>query len=286
MLLGSNDHITSLGEVAILQRYFQENAYCTCGQHVTACDFWLSIAKSLGERRADIFFSLANFPLSVPDDAKNKLMRNIARSMLVLGNRSLWNLLAAIIPKVGNHAAASRNAIELFETVAILKKTPIIVDSSKYPLVLKSLYFAAPERMKIVYLIRDGRGNTCSLMRRHNLTLEEAAKRWVTFNRNLRLVLSSIPSEKIMTIKYEEICTDTALVLERLTSFISPSRVLIQQPLAKERFHNIGGNPMRFNREEKEIVLDEKWRSILSNKDIDSFDKIGGKLNRMLGYTS
>lgn len=43
---------------------------------------------------------------------------------------------------------------------------------------------------------------------------------------------------------------------------------------------------MRFKRGEKEIVLDEKWRSILSNKDIDCFEKIGGRLNRMMGYTS
>jgi len=138
--------------------------------------------------------------------------------------------------------------------------------------------------MKIIYLVRDGRGNSCSLMRRKDMDMERAAKLWVRYNWNLNIMMKSIPRKKIFFLRYEDLCRKSNDKLNELSKFIGVKTPLKILPIIKESFHNIGGNPMRFNREETGIRLDEKWKFQLNREQIDIFERIGGRLNRKLGY--
>jgi hypothetical protein len=48
--------------------------------------------------------------------------------------------------------------------------------------------------------------------------------------------------------------------------------------------HNIPGNPMLFNRSQRTIRKDERWRRDLSDTDIQAFDRAAGRLNKSFGY--
>ena len=48
--------------------------------------------------------------------------------------------------------------------------------------------------------------------------------------------------------------------------------------------HHIIGNGMRFDTT-SDVILDERWRSILKSKELEAFDAIAGHLSRRLGYT-
>ena len=43
---------------------------------------------------------------------------------------------------------------------------------------------------------------------------------------------------------------------------------------------------MRSRKGEKNIVLDERWRRLLNQQDLELFDTIAGDLNRSFGYVN
>jgi hypothetical protein len=51
----------------------------------------------------------------------------------------------------------------------------------------------------------------------------------------------------------------------------------------RPREQHIIGNGMRLN-PAVDIRLDDRWRSVLSARDLEEFDSVAGGLNRALGY--
>jgi hypothetical protein len=48
--------------------------------------------------------------------------------------------------------------------------------------------------------------------------------------------------------------------------------------------HNIPGNPMLFNRTRRTVSQDDRWRRDLSQRDIETFDRVAGRVNQSFGY--
>lgn len=285
MTLGSNKKIAGLGEAYLLSHYARRDNQCTCGQTVSNCNFWSSVENEL-QKKYGAHTDLKNFDLASEGISQSifRKIPSLADIGLVIGNEHLWALLCKISRSPQVFRQAARNSIEIFEIAARIAEAEFIVDSSKYALPLKARYMELKERMKVIFLVRDGRGVCKSLMKRQDLTMEEAAKKWNRFNWNLRLVLKTIPNDQIYLLKYEDFCKDTNKQLALIGNFIGSDEKLAIHPLEKELSHDIGGNPMRFRRAEKEIALDESWKQIITSQELKIFDSNAGKLNRKLGY--
>jgi hypothetical protein len=121
-------------------------------------------------------------------------------------------------------------------------------------------------------------------MAHHGMTFEEAARTWKRFNWNLQLMLRTVPRRRKMQIRYEDLCANTEKTLARISRLRDDGRSFEVRPLDKTRFHNIGGNPMRFRRSEVDIVADERWRQLLTSADASAFERICGRMNREFGY--
>ena len=282
-----NNGISSLGEAAILATgYTLENGRCNCGELLSRCEYWDRVESELKKEFNDQEYSLASSPLSIRQQGKttHRKIPTLVDVLLILGSRRLWDLGERISVTVRQFRSATNMSLKIFETVAKLNNTSIIVDSSKYPLPLKSMYLAIPERIRVIFLIRDGRAVSRSLMHRQNLNMEQAARQWVRFNWNIKLVMQTIPAANIYTLRYEDLCTDTDRILAELSGFIGTPSPLQVKPLAKDTFHSVGGNPMRSRRDETTVVLDEKWKTTLSKQDLAIFERIGRRMNRNLGY--
>lgn len=286
MLLGSNEQVTSLGEVYLLSRYARENANCTCGQPVDECEFWHTVEGELRSIVGNHALRLSEYPLTIEEQIQSlhRRLPSLSDLLLVLGNRTLWRALSGRSQVARRYAEASQNALRLFEVVSAMNRTPIIVDSSKYALPMKSLYLAAPDRTRIVFLVRDGRATSLSLAKRHRVSFEEAARTWKRYNWNLQLAMRSIPKEHVELVRYEDLCRDPTATLARIAAFVGAQSPLHPQPLEKDKYHNIGGNPMRFRRDEVEIRLDEKWKQEMDSEQLALFDRVAGRMNRQLGY--
>ncbi len=132
-------------------------------------------------------------------------------------------------------------------------------------------------------MVRDGRAVCRSLRQRHNMIYEEAVHYWVRCNHNLKLIMKTVPKEKIKLVRYEDLCNNTDKELKSVFEYIkldSPINTILN----KTGYHNIGGNPMRFRTNEQEIRLDEKWKNEITADEARIFEKIAGRMNRAFGY--
>jgi hypothetical protein len=114
--------------------------------------------------------------------------------------------------------------------------------------------------------------------------MADAAKVWVAEHRKQRIVQRDIADSKIFEVRYEALCSNPELELSRLCNFFgvefTPNILLFPQSVR----HAVGGNPMRFDNSNRKIELREHWRNELSEKQLEEFDRVGGELNRSLGY--
>jgi hypothetical protein len=285
LLLNNSPQVQSVGEVQRLSLYARTNAEpCTCGKPILECDFWLKVQEE--GRKA----------LEVPSDAPlletkdplcyqeqfGKIGTVVQKALLLLGNRFGYELFVRTFAKPRYEAAL--NSLFWYEMVRRASGCPIILDSTKDASRLKILYLTDPKDFKLIYLVRDGRAVAASTMRRENVDMRTAARRWVYANRRSLAVQWSIPAAFKMRVKYEELCLAPEDTLRRICDFIGityDSRMLVMN---KHDSHNIAGNPMRFRKGETKIRLDDRWREQLSAENLRVFARIAGRWNRKLGY--
>ena len=285
MMLGANDGITALGEVYLLADYSKGNAWCTCGETVSECGFWKQVDEQLkksngsGTHLADLYLS--------PEGVKQSLFRKLptlADIGLVVGHKHLWNGICAINKNAKLFRQAARNSVLLYESACLVGGGDAVVDSSKYALPLKTRYMELGPKLKIIFLIRDGRAVAKSLVKRKDITFESASRRWSRFNWNLELIIRSIPTEQIFRLRYEDLCTDVSGVLDTLTTFLGRSTPLENRPIIKESYHDIGGNPMKDRRNETVVKFDEAWKQLITDEERMLFQRIAGQTNKKYGY--
>jgi hypothetical protein len=83
-------------------------------------------------------------------------------------------------------------------------------------------------------------------------------------------------------VRYEELCRDTKKTLSRLFEFLGfdPDKRSWEFRALE---NHVVGNGMRLDAT-SEIRLDERWRSVLTEGDLRSFDHEAGEMNRRYGY--
>lgn len=285
MLLNNHPDITALGEVYLLSVYAKNDKNCTCNKAVKDCDFWNRIEAKLKDVSHDPDLNFSSYPLTVEEKVQNlnRKIPSLNDFLLLLGNRILWRTCSGLSSLSRGYMNAAKNTVQLFQAASDVEGTSVIVDSSKYALPLKALYLTSPLPVKILYMVRDGRAVCRTLKRRHEMTYEQAARYWVRYNWNLKLIMMTIPKKNVKLIRYEDLCTDIEKELNDIFDFIGIDKS-VSKMLNKNESHTIGGNPMRFRREESEIHLDEKWKDEITAEEKALFESIAGKMNRSLGY--
>ena len=121
-------------------------------------------------------------------------------------------------------------------------------------------------------------------MRVYSAGMAEAALEWRRTNEECERLTGTLPASRRLRLRYEDLCADTEASLSSIYGLIGVGR-----PERREDFrnieHHILGNAMRL-RPDSRIRQDEKWRSSLSRRDLDTFDEVAGELNRRYGYTA
>ena len=285
LILGAHEKVEALGEVYLLSRYIQERSQCSCGKAVDECGFWSGIEKEL-QNHNDSSIRLADFDLAA-DSVKQTLFRKLPTAAdlgLIAGNRPLWRAICRFSSGSKTFRQAAIDTIKIYHAACRRNDSEIVIDSSKFALPLKARYLELGDKLKVIYLIRDGRGVSKSLMKRENLSIDQAASKWARYSFNLKLVMATIPNANIYQLRYEDLCNDTNAVLSELSRFIGTDSKLCVKPIEKESYHGIGGNPMRYRRNETEVTLDERWKQSISKEELRIFNKIAGSTNHKFGY--
>jgi hypothetical protein len=302
LLLNAHSKISALSEIHRLWLSAHLDAAphrCGCGEAVLDCPFWTKVGLALqevtGSDDAHVLQHLVTTDpayIDIRDDGQRLLNikpfrtfnPNLNRALMILGSKRLWALAARWSPQVKVQRVAVLNSLLLFEAVRVATGTPVIVDATKNPARMKGLYLAAIDPFLAFQMIRDGRAVCYSRMRRERCSMERAAKIWVGEYRKHRMTQLTMSSASLVSVRYEELASQPSVELPKVCSLLGLPFEENMLDFRAHEHHVIGGNPMRFRRDEGGVRLDESWKREVSPSDIRIFAEIGGRLNRSLGY--
>lgn len=290
LLLGSHPEIFSLGEITNkFPEYMKNNELCTCRSPLHECSIWRDVRdKLLGNFSVDIFQSPDQLPISEEIIWKQgsiylqKFVYYQKFLLAYLGRSSLASFEVKLLRQVPDSVQITKNVMALYDAVSEVIGRKILVDSSKSSLRMKWSFMLNPDKVKIVYLVRDGRGVMTSHMRKGR-SADFSVRSWVHQNKEVQKLLRSVPRKAWMLVRYEDLCRAPTEELERLCQFIGVSFDEQMVRFRQVEHHDIGGNRMRFGTDEK-IINSESWRKCLTEDDIQTFKAIGKHLNQQLGY--
>jgi hypothetical protein len=305
MLLGSHPQIVTLGEMTLSAKSLGDlDRYrCSCGCLIRECEFWRKVKEGMARRGFVFDLACAGTDYGAAGSRyARRLLGPLHRGRFLeacrdaaLGLSRIWRVQLGEIHK--------RNAA-LASTVCEIADAKLIVDSSKTAVRLKYLLRNPELEVRVIRLIRDGRavaltytdpavyadakdpayrgGGTGGDREKERLSRAAAAYEWRRSNEEAEHLLRSLDKSRWMEVRYEAYCRDLYTVLGQLHDFLGVKR---QDPLPDFRAiqQHVVGNGMRLDLT-SEVVMDERWRSVLTSKDLDVFDHVAGKVNGRYGY--
>lgn len=285
ILLTHHPKLTTLGEfLDSRERKFRdgEGDCCSCGSNLEMCPYLNDLTRDLNEQGMQ--FSI-NYP-----DLAFRCLHPIAGPLLRASVRPNWFecIRSAAISVVPAARREVRRIIDrnLTAISTILRKdgASVYLDSAKNNnRVLFFQRYASDMSVKVIWLKRDGRGVCNSHMNHNGVSMEKAIQWWSVAQYNLANTLKHLPPENTLSLFYEDLCNDPHAKLGEVCRFLGLDMTLMPDEFHADGLH-LTGNNMRL-RGLSEIREDRKWRTSLTEVDLEVFERRGSELNRRLGYT-
>ena len=303
LLIASHPSLCTIGELKASNLGDPEQYRCSCLAAIKSCEFWREISSAMKKRGFDFNIWDANTNFSETNNAyAQKFLRPLVRGA---GAELIRDSLLSLSPAWTKELREKKQRnLALIESVAEVRDKQFVVDSSKIGLRLKYLLRIKDLNIKVVRIVRDGRGvaltyinptefadakNTAhrgggfgSSRAHEELTMTEAAREWRRSNEEAEALVRRLPASDWITLRYEDICTNTVSELNRVYRFLGVDEVN-ELPNFREQNKHLIGNGMRLDTD-NEIQLDERWRTQLTQQQLTEFDNIAGDLNRHYGY--
>lgn len=291
MLLGSHSRIASLGEIINLPMDLATNSTCTCGERVRDCGLWSDVVREFEQRQG---LDLAKNPYDLnlgpiyaaAGDPRvtgglYRLRRRLGAALHYLELRA--GLFGIFRPLLRTLYDGLENNLLLYDIVGRRLGADFVVDSSKVYTKAVGLSKLAPDRVKVILLIRDGRAVYYS-MRKRNFERKFSLDSWYThFRRALPLIERHVPARNVLQVRYEDLASAPETELRRICAFAGIAFEPAMLNFKTKAHHNVNGNDMRFS-SAAEIRLDTAWQTKLDAEEQRYFDQHAGWLNTKLGY--
>jgi len=305
MLLASHEQVATVGELKLARESLGnlDRYRCSCGELIRQCPFWIMVKQGMKVRGFEFDLAGAGTDYSAAESwYSRRLLAPMHKGRLfeivrdaALGLSSQWR---RTLPEIHGRNAA------LAATVAEIAGAKVVVDSSKTAVRLKYLLRNPELDVKVIRLIRDGRGVALTYMdpagfadardpalrgggsggnrEKERLSMAKAAYEWRRDNREAEHVLRCLDKSQWMEVSYEELCQDTKSTLEGLFKFLGLESDKRIQDFRAVPSHVVG-NGMRLDTS-SEIALDERWKSVLTKDELSIFNREAGELNQRYGY--
>lgn len=291
MLLGSHSRVASLGEIINLPMDLATNSTCTCGQRMRECGLWAAVVREFEQRQG---LDLENNPYALNlgpiyaavGDARvtggsYRLRRRLGTALHYLELRAgLFGILRPLVP--ATYKGLDNNLL-LYDIVGRRLDADFVVDSSKVYMKAVGLSKLAPDRVKIIFLIRDGRAVYYS-MRKRKFERKFSLDSWYAhFRRALPLIERHVPARNVLKVRYEDLASAPETELRRICAFAGIDFEPAMLNFKTKVHHNVNGNDMRFS-SASDIRLDTTWQAKLGDDEKQYFELHAGWLNEKLGY--
>ena len=274
--LARHPQVATVGELSGTVYRARPGYKCSCGTELVHCGFWRDIEAAMAKRGFDFRATTAATDIR---NTRNPLVRRLLRPLH--HGPVLEMVRDAGVAVFGKQHVEAQRRLKTALIDSVIERTgkPVLVDSSKSGLQLKYHLRNPALDVKTIFLVRDGRGVALSIKRNQDSTLPQGAYDWRRTNEEARTMASRMHRSTWIPLHYEELCADPDATLDKLWKFIG---VAPATPEEAPEYHVLGhGSRMKGA---TRIQVNEKWRSDLSPEDFRTFEAIGGRLNRKLGY--
>jgi hypothetical protein len=281
-LLGAHPQVATVGELKAIPAYFGADQYrCSCGELIRECAFWKQTSRELSNGNGGVDLSELGTHFRLPSRrvADRVLRARIRGPAFEAARRIALRVVPAVrreFPRI-----LERNR-KLVDAVLRIRKARVFLDGSKDPVRLKYLLQSSGWKVKVIYLVRDGRGATCSYMRHYETRMQAAATEWRRTHEEIERILPVLSPGSCVRVHYEQLCADPDGTLAGIFELLNLDPALAERDFRDVEQH-ILGNAMRLACT-SEIKLDERWRAALTAGDLDVFERVAGDLNRQYGY--
>jgi hypothetical protein len=286
MLIGSHPECESLGEVVLLPMEFAMDARCTCGVKIRGCPLWSTVAQKLAVDTEKNPYGLNLGYLSIKfGDARLQTPWAVARTRVGYGLSYYRQRYGIRLPRflVAGFEEGIQNTLSLYHAVRTAAGKRVVVDSSKHHTRAAAIYRSQPDRVRIIFHVRDGRGVFYSGLKA-GLDRRYSVDSWRKhYAHALPLLKRSVRPDHMLLLRYEDMANDPAGALSKVCDLADMPYDEAMLRFRSVIHHNVNGNQLRFGSGEK-IRLDEGWRTGLSQQDAAYFERKAGHLNRLFGY--
>jgi hypothetical protein len=283
IILGNHEQIESVGELRSLASIGWLGAeVCSCGQPAASCEYWLEVRRRWQDRvGGDKVARLA--------ELQNQFERI----------RSFPILFAASLVRTPAFREYATLTAALYSAIAEVSGIRIVVDSTKYPGRALALSRMSGITLRLVHLVRDGRGVVWSVHRKANVDLQgnvvdiapgsvakTTTRQWLRVNLVSSLV-AAVGGARSIRVRYEDFVVKPEHELGRIGELVGvdfdalAKKLIDGEPLHSA--HMIAGNRVRHSGAIR-LKADLEWREKLPDEDRRAFWKGAGWLARRYGY--
>lgn len=281
-LLDDHPYVVSVGETTPnlkIQRKQSFDLPCSCGEKIIDCPFWQELSERIQKTGTDFSLHRWENEYSYRSPLMNKLIRAHTTGPVT---DALVRFADSFLPYHRTRIAhANRANVEYIRAALEIANAKAFFDTSKGIPRLRRL-MACPELdLRIIHFTRDARAFAFH-GKRNDVPIDDMTNRWLAFHQHARRLLSKVDPQRVITIKYEDLCSDPQRWLGAIHEHLGLKAAPPPTTLKSED-HHIIGNRMRLAGEFK-IQLNEAWRDGLTQTETDRALSIAGTLNRELGY--
>ena len=167
---------------------------------------------------------------------------------------------------------------------------PVFADASKDVSRARLLDRTTDLAPCVVHLVRDSLGFVASKKCRaeknrraaRGARIANAARHWNRRAARAERLFATLPTERRLRVRYEDLCTDPEREFGRICEMLGLEKLPgPYEFLAGD--HHIIGNRMRLS-SSSEIVLDERWRSILTAEEAETVRRSTSRHRQVFGY--
>ena len=307
IVLGTHPQIQSVGEIGNLVRTGWINReslggiahrklrfpLCTCGRRldvatadtdVEFCPFWSSVRREWVVRAGQD--DIESYP---------RLQDSFER------NRRWLRLLRETHKPSPQFQSYARLTRTFFESIRAVSGKPIIVDSTKAPVRAFTFAMVPGIDLRLVHLVRDGRGVMSSRRKTFQKDLQagiewdhkgnpiwKSGARWVGLNLLAEWICAQPGPGRTMRLRYEDFVADPRKTLDGIGALLGLDLTEVANAASTgktmEVGHNIGGNRVRKLESVKLRPDTGEWRDMLSSNEQRLTWLFMGWLMRRYGY--
>lgn len=281
MLLGSHPQATTIGDTGGTSYRKHPDYRCSCGYKARECPFWQHVIDEVARSGFNIDVTDFGTRFEYPD---NRLINRVLCAehrgpvLETIRDTVLW-----LSPgwRRQFRTIAERN-VALFETVTKIANAKILIDSSKHPHRVKFLFRIPELQLKVIHLVRDGRGVAHTYINDNGWSVEKSAFEWKRGIQAAEKLLARLDQAMWRQVRYEDLCSDPQAELEKLCAFLNLDPKQVNLNFRSAGLH-VFGNKMRLSSEQA-IHLDDRWRTELTATQISTIEHLAGKQLRKYGY--